>query len=589
MIIKRIKISIVCSLLLSSFGLESFASYDTTNYVESKFTDNNYITRFEFVSMINETFNFENKYDIDFTDIKENDTYYDEVSKAVNAGYIGGYSDNTFKPNNYITREEVSAIISKIVANYDSNTDKISNFNDYNSISTWAKECMELAVENSYIVGYDDNTLKPKNNMTIKEAKAIIKRLKDSIKNDASTVLIENNNYKLAKYEPSEGTYLGAYVLQDELINADMKKFEEVTGKKHASYFKYLGYKEGSVDEFKNWMYEVKKHGSIPHVALEPNKGLDEVLEDDYLINLAKMFGEVDTPVFLRFASEMNGDWVAWNGNPKEYIKKWKMVHDVMEKYAPKVIMVWTPFTFPEDSIMDYYPGDEYVDWVGVNVYNVVYHNDDINQVATHEDPLELLDYVYDEFSHKKPIQISEYGATHYTTTDNKYYIDFAVEKINRMYQGILSEYPRIKSIFYFDVNNLVNAPIGRRINNYAITDEPKITNAYKSIISNKTFLEDVHPDKEGQIDKEIFTLKNKSIDIFGEKYINIKDLESILGGKLLKYNNIIKYELNGKVYTFDYAKFSDEKYFVKLDDLSNKLGFKIEKIDKSETLLLKK
>lgn len=581
MILKRIKTAIIFSLLLSSFSVKTFASDNTIN--------NNYITRFEFISMVNKTFGFENTYDISFKDIKEDDIYHSEVSKALYTGYINGYSDNTFKPNNFITREEISVVISKIISNYDSEFDKISKFNDYNDVSIWAKECMELAVENGYIVGYDDNTLKPKNNLTIKEAEIIIDRLKNSIKKDNSTVLVENNNYKLAKYEPTEGTYLGAYVLQDELINADMKKFEELTGKKHASYFKYLGYKEGSVDEFKNWMYKVKEHGSIPHVALEPNKGLDEVLEDDYLINLAKMFGEVDTPVFLRFASEMNGDWVAWNGNPKEYIQKWKMVHDVMEKYAPKVIMVWTPFTFPQESIMDYYPGDEYVDWVGVNVYNVVYHNDDINQVATHEDPLELLDYVYDEFSHKKPIQISEYGATHYTTTDNKYYVDFAVEKISRMYEGILNEYPRIKSIFYFDVNNLVNAPVGRRINNYAITDEPKITNTYKNIISNKLFLEDVSDNKEGQIDKEFFTLKSKTIDIFEEKYINIKDLEHIFGGELVKENNTIKYILNGKEYIFDYAKFSDNKYFVRVNELAEKLGFSVETIGKYETLLLKK
>src|SRR5699024_4131497 len=143
-------------------------------------------------------------------------------------------------------------------------------------------------------------------------------------------------------------------------------------------------------------------------------------------------------------------------GNPDKYIEKWKLVHDVMEKYAPKVMMLWTPFTTPQNSIMKYYPGDEYVDWVGVNVYNVVYHNNRLDQTAMHEDPLDLLDNVYDTFSARKPIQISEYGVTHYTITDDKYYVDFAIEKITRMYAGIYEKYPRIKSIFYFDVNNLV-------------------------------------------------------------------------------------------------------------------------------------
>lgn len=159
-----------------------------------------------------------------------------------------------------------------------------------------------------------------------------------------------------------------------------------------------------------------------------------------------------------------------------------------MEEEAPNVMMVWTVFTFPQSNILSYYPGDDYVDWVGVNIYNVIYHNGNINLRADQEDPLELLDYVYDTFSERKPIQISEFGATHYTITDGKYYEDFAIEKITRMYNGLKTKYPRVKSIFYFDVNNLVNAPEGRKINNYAITDNERILKTYSNLISDPYF-----------------------------------------------------------------------------------------------------
>jgi beta-mannanase len=78
--------------------------------------------------------------------------------------------------------------------------------------------------------------------------------------------------------------------------------------------------------------------------------------------------------------------------------------------------------------MMSYYPGDQYVDWVGVNIYNVMYHNNNIQQRADQEDPLELLDYVYKTFSYRKPIQISEFGATHYTVTDQQYHVQFAIK-----------------------------------------------------------------------------------------------------------------------------------------------------------------
>ena len=65
----------------------------------------------------------------------------------------------------------------------------------------------------------------------------------------------------------------------------------------------YDGAVAGNVDNTKKWMEEVKANGSIPHLALEANNGLDVVKEDDYLIDLAKMFGELDIPIYLRFAS----------------------------------------------------------------------------------------------------------------------------------------------------------------------------------------------------------------------------------------------------------------------------------------------
>ena len=64
--------------------------------------------------------------------------------------------------------------------------------------------------------------------------------------NQEPRILIENDGYKLAKYEPRQGLYIGAYVLQDSLINYDMAKFNELTGKKHASFFRYVGYGQPS-------------------------------------------------------------------------------------------------------------------------------------------------------------------------------------------------------------------------------------------------------------------------------------------------------------------------------------------------------
>lgn len=396
-------------------------------------------------------------------------------------------------------------------------------------------------------------------------------------------VLIETSNYQLARYEPPTGCYLGAYVVQDTLINGDMATFNQWTGKQHASFFRYVGYGQPCPS---GWIEEVKKVGAIPHVAWEPNQGLDAVQDDAYLRTFARQLKEANVPVFLRFASEMNGDWAAYSGDPQKYIEKWRLVHDVMEEEAPNVIMVWTVFTFPQSTILDYYPGDEYVDWVGVNIYNVVYHNNNIKHRADHEDPLELLDYVYNTFSERKPIQISEYGVTHYTITDGKEYVDFAVEKLTRLYNGLKEMYPRVKSIFYFNVNNLINAPEGRRINNYALTDNPRILNTYSNLIQDTHYLSQVGENREGQYDLEFHNVKDKVYLRNGTTYISSRAVRQYMGVDV-QYDAQNKTIQVGNGLTMEIAagskELNDERAFVEkgvsylpLKKVASALGYKI-------------
>jgi hypothetical protein len=359
-------------------------------------------------------------------------------------------------------------------------------------------------------------------------------------------VLVERSDYRLQKYEPTDGAYLGAYVFQDTLIDGNMAKFNELTGKKHASFFLYVGYGRPVP---KQWLAELEEVGAFAHIAWEPNDGLDVVQDDDYLRSFARELGTYDMPIFLRFASEMNGAWTAYGGNPKKYIEKWQLVHQVMKEEAPNVIMVWTVFTFPQNTILRFYPGDDYVDWVGVNIYNVVYHNDNIREYAAHEDPLELLDYVYNNFSDRKPIQISEYGVTHFTTTDGKEYIDFAKQKLTRLYGNLAAKYPRVKSIYYFNVNNLVNAPEGRRINNYALTDNESILATYAKLISNPYFLSEKADNQQGRLDPELMVVRKSLFTEHGRLYIPAGEMEKYFDITINRSitNNSVKINKAGK------------------------------------------
>lgn len=331
----------------------------------------------------------------------------------------------------------------------------------------------------------------------------------------------ERPNYKLGKAEPVSGVYLGAYVLQNSTIHNSMAEFNQATGKQHASFFKYVGYGEPFPVE---WVREVKAAGAFPHIAWEPNKGLAEVKDDAYLRGFADAARKADVPIFLRFASEMNGTWTNYSGDPSQYMDTWRMVHDIFEERAPQTAMVWTVLNVPERPIEDYYPGDEYVDWVGINVYNVRYHNGDLKQRSDFEDPLQMIDYVYNRFSRTKPIQLSEYGATHYTVTDGVQDNGFAVSKLNRLYANLQELYPRVKAVYYFDVNNLEEYNEMRRINDYSVTGEQQILEAYKKATASPYFLSRLaaHPGSgTSAAVHQPFTYRGHIFEQDGELYVD--------------------------------------------------------------------
>jgi beta-mannanase len=74
----------------------------------------------------------------------------------------------------------------------------------------------------------------------------------------------------------------------------------------------------------------------------------------------------------------MNGDWTRYGGDPVRYKIAWKTVADVMSERAPNVALVWCVNHVPEKNIPAFYPGDPYVDWVGVNFYSVPFHDNNV-------------------------------------------------------------------------------------------------------------------------------------------------------------------------------------------------------------------
>lgn len=327
-------------------------------------------------------------------------------------------------------------------------------------------------------------------------------------------------NYTGKRLEPMYGAYIGAFIDREDGVSSyymsnvgqkhkSSSEFNEKIGKKHATFLTYQLYGN---DFPETWMLHLKANGAAAQWALQPAR-LSDVQDNEYLRGLAASAAQVGIPIFLRFAAEMNGDWVPYHGDPAEYRRKFQMVARIFHETAPNVAMVWCPNELPETKIDEYYPGPEAVDWVGVNFYSVYYTDNDLSRPSNWRDPSDSLEYVYRKFSAVHPIMIGEFAASHLSTADNKPRNDFATDKIAQLYAALPRRYPRVKAVHWFSMNAIRWAPPGRRMNDYSLLGESAIATAYRKMVQDPYFLSDV---QKGVVAEERLTTLADGLKLSG-------------------------------------------------------------------------
>ncbi|MFI6006159.1 glycoside hydrolase family 26 protein [Streptomyces sp. NPDC051366] len=120
--------------------------------------------------------------------------------------------------------------------------------------------------------------------------------------------------------------------------------------------------------------------GAVTVVSWEPHgttpTRIANGASDRYVREYAKAVRTLNIPIAISFADEMNGDWEQWGSTettPQEYVRAWRHIHDLFAKVgATNVIWTWSPNIVQPGTHKDlspYYPGDTYVDWVGLVGY----------------------------------------------------------------------------------------------------------------------------------------------------------------------------------------------------------------------------
>jgi hypothetical protein len=268
------------------------------------------------------------------------------------------------------------------------------------------------------------------------------------------------------------GTAIGAYV--DGLGN--LPAFQSAIGKNLAVVLWYIPW-TGSFPVAD--AETVSANGSIPLITWEPCIAdpagtLEAIASGSYetyvrsFLQAAKDWGK---PVFLRFAHEMNGNWYPWAGSPDKYKKAWTYIYNVREAVgASNVYLVWCPNNTSQpgdawNNIAAYYPGDQYVDWVGMDGYNW--------GAASWQTFDAVFGDIYSQLTAltAKPLMIGEFACAE--GGGKAGWISDAFLKIR-------ADYPRVKLFCWFNIN---------KEKDWRIASSPSAEAAFKNSLQNAYYL----------------------------------------------------------------------------------------------------
>jgi len=340
---------------------------------------------------------------------------------------------------------------------------------------------------------------------------------------------------------PEKGAYTGAYIdfgeKEDDVTLEAIEDFEQLVGKHQAivassSYWGEQTFPTANVNII--W-----RHGSIPLVFWSPwdepygqecppdRFALTTVLEgkwDAYIDRWADAACAFGHPLMVSFANEMNGTWFPWSGyyygggstgtvcpsplpipapiiykdgypvpgppcprpfmGPETFKKAYRYIVDrVRARGAHNIQWVFhvTNYSMPQEPwnfFAEYYPGTDYVDWLGASIYGEQFDVDPWNKFSL------LIEGPYKELcavDPQKPLMLAEWGVGEYPKKGSK------PEFLREALGSLVSRYPRIKAAVFW--HERWQNP-GGYYSNLRANSSPESLAAYRRGVANPLWLD---------------------------------------------------------------------------------------------------
>ena len=263
----------------------------------------------------------------------------------------------------------------------------------------------------------------------------------------------------LTDSEESPGIVLGAHVPPVDPIFGpnrlyywqEVQTFNQITGRQHPIIMYYSDLTSGFDGYLFDQLRDKVSPSPVPYVQMDPvpNIPLSDIVNGLYDAQLrtsargAKRFGK---PLIVGFAHEFNRSGTHYYGDPAAYIAAWRRVHNIFtQEGATNVQWLWPPnykSDRPYDPVSDYnlyYPGDQFVDWIGVFGFN---WGSDLTRGPGWVE----YDYLFDEFvwntacRYDKPLMIASTGSVEGPGSKAAW--------ITNIY-GAMEDYPHLRAIVW--------------------------------------------------------------------------------------------------------------------------------------------
>lgn len=280
-----------------------------------------------------------------------------------------------------------------------------------------------------------------------------------------------------ALYEPPDGDcYLGGIISWTDTDPSVPTAEEQAFGKNMTTEdsFRYFSQKDtfgvdgGQPGEsWSNWVTTVANisaRGEVPFIAWQPdlNESTNSIHAiaagqfDSYIIARALECKAYGKPIFIRFAHESAFGHYPWSNDPTDVVAASQRIYDIFHEYgATNVAFVWT-VNFPSEdydqgallTYLNFYPGDRYVDWVGMDTYDIPNFERNFSREVSG---------FYDYFcvQHGKPMFIAEVGVADNLTNTKGFNVSTdalnKAEWIKDFFTDLQNQYPKIKGFAYWD------------------------------------------------------------------------------------------------------------------------------------------